>query len=162
VAGIAVHWYMDFIVPPSALDITHEKFPDKWIFGSEACEGSIPLLPHVLLGDFGRAESYAKFIIQDLNHWVTGWTDWNMALDENGGPNWANNLVDSAVIVNQTSDEFYKQPMFYIMGHFSKFVLENSVRVEVDLRGNYDRKQVSYVAFDNEELRQTVFILLNE
>lgn len=38
---------------------------------------------------------------QDINHWSTGWVDWNMALDMNGGPNWANNFVDSPIIVNE-------------------------------------------------------------
>ena len=48
---------------------------------SEACNGAgNPLVPHVQLGQFARAESYAKYIIEDLNHWVTGWTDWNLAL----------------------------------------------------------------------------------
>lgn len=39
-------------------------------------------------------------------------------LDEVGGPNWINNHVDAAIIVNKTSDEFYKQPTFYFLGHF--------------------------------------------
>jgi glucosylceramidase len=56
--------------------------------------------------------------LQDLNHWVTGWTYWNLALSLLGGPNWANNYVDAPIIVNSTADEFYKQPMFYAMGHF--------------------------------------------
>jgi len=56
--------------------------------------------------------------LQDLNHWVTGWTDWNIALNLDGGPNWVNNFVDSPIIVNSETDEFYKQPMFYAMGHF--------------------------------------------
>ena len=34
VSGIAVHWYMDFLIPPSALDLTHEAFPDKFIFAT--------------------------------------------------------------------------------------------------------------------------------
>ena len=113
-----MHWYTDFLIPPKVLDMTHDKFPDKWLFGTEACAGFIPILPHVLLGDFGRAESYAKYILEDLNHWVTGWTDWNLALNLEGGPNWAKNFVEAPVIVNQTADEFYKQPIFYIMGHF--------------------------------------------
>jgi glucosylceramidase len=58
---------------------------------------------------------------------VTGWIDWNMALDLEGGPNWASNFVDAPVIVNATADEFYKQPMFYTMAHFSKFLLPDSV-----------------------------------
>ena len=37
---------------------------------------------------------------QDLNHWSTGWVDWNMALDMQGGPNWANNFVDSPIIID--------------------------------------------------------------
>ena len=55
---------------------------------------------------------------QDMNHWVTGWTDWNIALDMQGGPNWVKNFVDSPVIVNAKAGEFHKQPMFYVMGHF--------------------------------------------
>ena len=35
---------------------------------------------------------------------MTGWTDWNMALDLSGGPNWANNKVDSPVIINAVYD----------------------------------------------------------
>ncbi len=53
-----------------------------------------------------------------MNNFVAGWTDWNIALDLQGGPNWVRNYVDSAVLVNSTADEFYKQPMFYVMGHF--------------------------------------------
>ena len=34
VSGIAVHWYMDFLIPPSALDLTHDAFPDKFIFAT--------------------------------------------------------------------------------------------------------------------------------
>lgn len=48
-----------------------------------------------------------------------------------GGPNWANNFVDSAVIVNADKQEFYKQPMFYALGHFSKFITEGSKRVHL-------------------------------
>lgn len=55
---------------------------------------------------------------KDLEHWVTGWTDWNLALNMEGGPNWVHNYVDSPIIVNAEKDEFYKQPMFYAMGHF--------------------------------------------
>lgn len=56
--------------------------------------------------------------MQDLQNWVTGWTDWNIALNMSGGPNWVDNNVDSPIIVNPEKNEFYKQPMFYAMGHF--------------------------------------------
>ncbi|XP_009891455.1 PREDICTED: glucosylceramidase-like [Charadrius vociferus] len=64
-----------------------------------------------------------------LNHFVAGWTDWNLALDLIGGPNWVKNYVDSPVIVDSSKDVFYKQPMFYHLGHFSKFIPEGSRRV---------------------------------
>jgi glucosylceramidase len=35
---------------------------------------------------------------------VTGWTDWNIALNMEGGPNWVNNFVDSPIIVNEKKD----------------------------------------------------------
>ena len=58
------------------------------------------------------------YIFKDLNHWVSGWVDWNLALNTEGGPNWVKNFVDSPIIVSAEKDEFYKQPMFYHMGHF--------------------------------------------
>ncbi|XP_076102150.1 lysosomal acid glucosylceramidase-like [Mytilus galloprovincialis] len=132
ISGVAVHWYLDALAPVGSLDLTHKNNPDFFIFGTEACAEHIPLLPipPVLLGDWARAQRYAHDIIQDLNHWVTGWTDWNIALDMKGGPNWVKNFVDSPVIVNAAKDEFYKQPMFYAMAHFSKFIPEGSVRIE--------------------------------
>lgn len=55
---------------------------------------------------------------KDLNHYVVGWTDWNLALDHIGGPNWVKNYVDSAIIVDAGLDVFYKQPTFYSVAHF--------------------------------------------
>ncbi|GMR46007.1 hypothetical protein PMAYCL1PPCAC_16202, partial [Pristionchus mayeri] len=60
--------------------------------------------------------------LQDLNNFVGGWTDWNMALDLTGGPTWVGNFLDSPIIVNKTADEFYKQPTHYAMTHFSRFL----------------------------------------
>lgn len=52
-----------------------------------------------------------------------------MALDTHGGPTYIENYVDSPILVNSTSGEFYKQPMFYAIGHFSKFVPPGSFRI---------------------------------
>ncbi|KAM3728552.1 putative glucosylceramidase [Dirofilaria immitis] len=110
VSGIAVHWYNDFI---------------------PASTGFKPFEHSPLLGDWSRGDMYAHDIIQDLSHWVSGWTDWNLCLDLKGGPNFVKNYVDAPIIVNGTADEFYKQPMFYILGHFSKFIPPGSIRIEL-------------------------------
>ena len=96
-------------------------------------------------------------ILEDLNHWMTGWIDWNIALDLEGGPNWAKNFVDAPIIVNATANEFYKQPMFYAIGHFSKFLPESSVRVE--LRAHWKRG-IESIAFKTPE-DNIVIILYN-
>lgn len=56
-----------------------------------------------IIGSWSRAEDYAHDILDDLNHWINGWIDWNLILDETGGPNYANNFVDAAIIANVAS-----------------------------------------------------------
>ncbi|VDN06504.1 unnamed protein product [Thelazia callipaeda] len=157
VSGIAVHWYADF-VSVKRLSETHNRHPNKFILATEACTGSKPFEHSPILGDWSRGDQYAHDIIQDLLNWVVGWTDWNLCLDVEGGPNFAKNYVDAPIIVNATADEFYKQPMFYVMGHFSKFVRPGSVRIEL----YYFEKPVLYegVAFITPS-EQRVVVLLN-
>ncbi len=69
-------------------------------------------------------------MLEDLNNFASGWTDWNIALDMKGGPNWANNVVDAPIILNtDDKNEYYKNPMFYYLGHFAKFIDPGSVRI---------------------------------
>ncbi|CAD6191920.1 unnamed protein product [Caenorhabditis auriculariae] len=133
--GVAVHWYGNLYSPAILLSKTNEKHPDKFLFATEACAG---YAGHhgPIMGDWFRAESYADDIITDLNNWVRGWTDWNLCLDETGGPNWVFNVVDAPIIVNRTAQEFYKQPMFYALGHFSKFFTRGSKRITVKVEGS--------------------------
>lgn len=130
--GVAVHWYLDSFVPPEiSLGTTHHLYPEYYLFGTEACTGSKLIDKGVRLGSWDRAELYAHDILEDLNHYVVGWIDWNIALDQTGGPNWVKNFVDSPIIVETNKDVFYKQPMFYALAHFSKFLWEGSQRVGV-------------------------------
>ncbi|XP_039254646.2 lysosomal acid glucosylceramidase-like [Styela clava] len=161
VDGIAIHWYMDFMVPPQRLTETHELFPDKFMLASEACAGANPLANKgVVMGSWERGERYSDDIIEDITNYVSGWVDWNIALDMRGGPNWVRNFVDSPIIVNKESYEFYKQPMFYHMGHFSKFVPEGSVRIES--LANQLPFNVKHVAFLNPNTNQISLVVLNK
>jgi len=102
--------------------------------------------------------NWFKFtFVQDLNHWVTGWIDWNLALNPQGGPNWAKNFVDAAIIVNTTANEFYKQPTFYALGHFAKFLPEGSIRIGVEPQ---EKNGVSAIAFQTPD-SAVVIILYN-
>src|SRR4051812_42353526 len=90
-----------------------------------------------LLGDWRRGEQYSHDILNNFRNWAIGWTDWNLALDQQGGPNRILNFVDAAIIVNSTgnSEEYYQQPMYFHLGHFSRFVLPGSVRIDSQLSG---------------------------
>ena len=59
----------------------------------------------------------------------------------NGGPNWAYNYVDSPIIVNDEKDEFYKNPMYYGLAHFGKFLPEETFRIHHDMVG-YDSERI--------------------
>lgn len=143
--GIGVHWYWDQIITPERLDKTHQYFPSKIILNTESSDGDKPFQTHgPLLGSWKRAEKYILAFMQDLNHWVNGWIDWNLILDENGGPNYVNNFVESAMIMNTVNyNEIYKQPIFYGMGHFSRWVIKDSVRIEA----TSDNQNVLVIAF---------------
>lgn len=39
--------------------------------------------------------------------------------------------MDSPIIVNNLTDEFYKQPLFYALGHFSKFIKQGALRIDI-------------------------------
>lgn len=96
--------------------------------------------------------------MQNLSHWVTGWIDWNIALNKNGAPNWAKNFVDSPIIVMPETDEFYKQPMYYAIGHFSKFVPRNSQRIQSTVfNDNEDVKQIAFLTPD----QRIVIVFIN-
>lgn len=75
--GVAVHWYSGDHF--GALDVFHHLFPEKMIIASEQCKGRDEL-PWV------SGEKYAHDIIGNMNNWVSAWVDWNMLLDECGGP----------------------------------------------------------------------------
>lgn len=126
--GMAVHWYADRYLGPEFLDKAASMFPEKFIIATEACSGDRPWDVHKPIpGFWGRCEDYVIDIIEDLNHQVSAWVDWNLILDPKGGPNYAKNFVEAPVVANGT--EIYKQPTFYAMGHFSRFVIPDSVRL---------------------------------
>uniref|UniRef100_A0A674JQU5 Glucosylceramidase n=1 Tax=Terrapene triunguis TaxID=2587831 RepID=A0A674JQU5_9SAUR len=146
--GIGIHWYLDFLAPIDlTLSITHHLFPSYYLLSTEASTGSYFWEPRVVLGGWDRGSKYSHSILTNLNNYVTGWTDWNLALDLEGGPNWSKNYVDSPVIVDSSKDLFYKQPMFYHMGHFSKFVPEGSQRVRLVISKKCYKCILEYAAF---------------
>ncbi|XP_011192894.2 lysosomal acid glucosylceramidase [Zeugodacus cucurbitae] len=147
--GLAVHWYWDEIFEPVFIDVARKEMPDKIMLITESCIGDKPWeSAKPLLGSWKRGEKFARNFLQDLQHDFNGWIDWNIVLDEQGGPNYVNNFVDAPSVANMTTlNEFYKQPMFYTMGQFSKFAPEGSTRIAAE-RTNINVDTVAFLRPD--------------
>ena len=153
--GVAIHWYestYDFF--PEALQYAHKKAPDKYLIETEGCiDAEVPRWQDDLwywskeATDWGwdwapekdtylhpkyaPVHRYARDIIGCLNNWVDGWIDWNMVLDTQGGPNWAENWCAAPVLVDTKKDEVYFTPIYYIMAHFSKYIRPKATIIAV-------------------------------
>ncbi|CAH0595440.1 unnamed protein product [Chrysodeixis includens] len=154
--GVAVHYYMNKYVPATILSQAMEDYPGKFVIATEICAGGVPTDAH--LTSWGKAELYANDIIENLSNNVIGWTDWNMCLNMEGGPNWRGGRVDAPVKINAQAGEFYKQPMFYAIGHFSKFVPRGSRRISATVESKTDVQNLAFLTPDN----TIVMVLLNK
>ena len=153
VDGVGFHWYLaleDSLIvhPGKMLAAAHARFPEKFLLATEACEGYMPAHKGVELGSWWRALKYGYDIVEDTANWAVGWTDWNLVLDMRGGPNWRGNLVDAPVVWDNASGTFFKQPLFYAVGHFSKFVPPGSVALELESKGRLELPAVAFARPD--------------
>lgn len=58
--------------------------------------------------------------------------------------------ADAPIVISADTKEFYKQPFFYVFGHFSKFLPPNSVRVDASFETfNTDLTVVAFTRPDN-------------
>ncbi|XP_063229264.1 lysosomal acid glucosylceramidase-like [Bacillus rossius redtenbacheri] len=154
VSGIAVHYYSDTGSDPAILTKTHHEFPDRFILYTEACDLHTIFVKD--LGNWEKGERYGTSILQAINNWVVGWTDWNMVLNLSGGPTWTAKPYNAPIITNSTADEFYKQPMYYFLAHFSSFVPPGSKRIGLSAEAS-DILSTAFLTPDQE----TVIVLMN-
>ena len=167
VSGVAFHWYTSGnLVTYDHLKGIYEGTKDKveFVLMTEACKGSARG-KKVDLGSWDRGEAYALDIIEDLNRGTSGWIDWNMALNLQGGPSWAKNMVDSPIIVDADKNEFYKQPMYYALAHFSRLFKAGSVQVDAKVKrgafGIFSKSKVMVAAVVNRQTGHLVVNILN-
>lgn len=65
---------------------------------------------------------YARNIIVSLDHWVTGWVDWNCVLDRQGGPNHVNNFCGAPVMIDTATGEIDYTPIYSVLAQFSRTI----------------------------------------
>jgi len=156
VDGLAVHWYDNHSPQMYAnMETARNQFPDKFILPTEACN-----CPGVQLRDWERAWSIASDILGDLNAWAVGWTDWNLIVDHEGGPNHLGNKCDANMVADPQqvlgSGTLIKQVSYYLMGHFTRYLRPGMVRVK-----SYAPAGLSVTAFQDPETKRTAVIVMN-
>lgn len=63
---------------------------------------------------------YARNIIVSVDNWLSGWVDWNVVLDHNGGPNHVGNFCGAPIMINTETDEVYYTPVYYVLAQLSR------------------------------------------
>ncbi|DBA00605.1 TPA: hypothetical protein N0F65_007734 [Lagenidium giganteum] len=141
VDGMAFHWYdneriMDGVEFHERLNDTHYVDEGRFMLATESC--NCPGVAHGQDAWF-RAQRYAHDILTDFNNWVVGWVDWNLLLDHTGGPNHLGNNCDAPIILDESGKDYFLQPMYHFIQHFSKYVPPGSRRIHTDVAVTFNK-----------------------
>ncbi len=144
VYGTAFHWYAINYTGKAdyrgdAIAALASRYPKKKLLHTES---SIDIHPHAPIGQYwdptnrdwtgGRFtpfSQYATDIITDLNNGAIGYIDWCVVLSTTGGPNPYNNFNSASVLVDPYQKTVIYTPIYYLLGHFSKYVRPGALRI---------------------------------
>jgi glucosylceramidase len=148
--GAAFHWYTGDHF--DNVRVVHDAFPDKALLFAEGC--TYPF-NWENLRDWAWGETYGLSLMRDLNNWAAGWTDWNVLLDEHGGPNHVGNFCFAPVHGDTRDGSLHYMASYYYIGHFSKFIRPGARRVAAT--SNDDNLEAT--AFLNPDGRLAIAVL---
>ena len=137
-AGVAFHWYSGDHF--DALRQLHRLFPEHKLMLSEHCLGTEVgaknersgrnNIAHELWGDLESGMNYAF--------------DWNILLDEQGGPNYVDNFCHAPYRYDRGAGLLARQGIYDAYWHFAHFLAPGDVRI---LSSSFDSAQVEATAF---------------
>lgn len=154
--GIGYHWYETWTGSDMLfenLKRVKEAFPATHLIFTEGC---IEKFDFNRINEWKLGEVYGHSMINDFNAGACAWLDWNVLLDETGGPNHVGNFCFAPIIADTRSGELHYTSSYYYLGHFSKFVKSNAKRII----SASNRDSLQTTAFINSD-GSTVVIVLN-
>ncbi len=97
---------------------------------------------------------YARNIIVSLNHWMSGWIDWNIVLDRHGGPNHVGNFCGAPIMIDTDKGRIFYTPIYYILAQFSRSIRPGDRALQTDrfLRGLDDDDLHASASINNDNL----------
>ena len=147
--GMAYHAYTgDHFDNPQTV---HNAFPGKNLLFTEGSQEFTTDSQE----EWRQGEWYGKNILLDLSHWAAGWTDWNLLLNQQGGPNHAGNFCSAPVMADTAAGTLEYRPSYYYLGQFAKFIRPGAQRIAST--SNSDDLQC--VAFLNPDSSLAVVVL---
>jgi glucosylceramidase len=127
--GIGFHWYEDWSGADQVFDNVRrvaDAFPGKKLVFTEGCNDKFDLKK---INDWNLGERYGRSMINDFNNGTVAWTDWNVLLDEKGGPNHVGNYCFAPIHADTRKGELIYTNSYYYIGHFSKFIQPGAKRI---------------------------------
>jgi len=123
VTGIAFHWYTGDHF--DALRLVRERFPQLDLVFTEGCVE----YSRLGTGQLENAQMYAHDIIGNFNAGMNVYVDWNIVLDERGGPNHVGNYCDAPIMCDTAADTVEVKLSYSYIGHFSRFIRPGARRI---------------------------------
>eukprot|EP00747_Dinoflagellata_sp_TGD_P111424 gnl/TRDRNA2_/TRDRNA2_171221_c1_seq2.p1 gnl/TRDRNA2_/TRDRNA2_171221_c1~~gnl/TRDRNA2_/TRDRNA2_171221_c1_seq2.p1 ORF type:complete len:397 (-),score=64.56 gnl/TRDRNA2_/TRDRNA2_171221_c1_seq2:83-1273(-) len=148
--GMGYHWYGDACF--DNVRQVAELCPEKHILFTEGCS-DVDSIGHWSIG-----ETYAENIIKDLNAGTEGWIDWNLFLNETGGPNHVDNNCAAPIICDTRTDSVQYLAAYWYLGHFSRYIKPGATRV----LASSSRDALKVVSFLNPDGSLVVVVMNQE
>ncbi len=125
IGGIAFHFYTGDHF--KALELLSRRFPEKKLIFSEGCM-------EYSRKDVGRdvwmhALRYAHEYIGDIDHGATLLLDWNIYLDQQGGPNHVQNFCSAPVMCDLETKEIIRNPSQQALALIGQTIRPGSVHI---------------------------------
>ncbi|TCC94338.1 glycosyl hydrolase [Pedobacter frigiditerrae] len=155
--GIGFHWYETWTGSTQNfenLKRVNEAFPTKQLIFTEGC---VEKFGFDRINDWALGERYGLSMINDFNAGTTTWTDWNILLDENGGPNHVGNFCFAPIHADLRTGKLLYTNSYYYIGHFSKFIKPGAKRII----SSPSRSMLISTAFQNPDGSIAVVVMNN-
>jgi glucosylceramidase len=155
--GMGFHWYENWTGGEPMFENVkkvQEAYPTKNLIFTEGCVEKFDSNKYQL---WANGERYGRSMINDFSNGTVAWTDWNILLDQNGGPNHVGNFCFAPIHANTVTGELIYTPSYYYIGHFSKFIRPNAKRIS----SVSSRSQLITTSFVNED-GQIITVVMNQ
>lgn len=151
VTGVAFHWYSGDHF--EALELVRQQYPKLKLVVSESC---IEYSVYDGADVGGNAGRLSHEMIGDINGGMSAFYDWNLLLDERGGPNHAGNYCHASFLYHREKKELMPQLIQKHFYHFAHFIAPGAKRIAFS---KYTHK-LEVTAFQNPN-GELVVLLLN-